>query len=95
MFSKIFNRRANKVWAFWYGDEVARAYDICDATIDKAAYGDRKSEYGWEIDYIIPKSLGGKGDIHNLRPLHWENKRAKGDMVDGQWTVAKTRHAQL
>jgi len=94
MFSKIFNRRANKVWEHWYG-EAERAYDICDATIDKAAYGNRKSEYGWELDHIIPKALGGKTHIHNLRPLHWENKAAKGNMVDGQWTVARTRHAQL
>ena len=42
-------------------------------------YGDRTSEYGWEIDHIIPKSKGGTDDICNLQPLHWDNNVAKGE----------------
>jgi len=94
MFSKIFNRRANKVWEHWYG-EADRAYDICDTEIERAAYGDRKSEYGWEIDYIRPKSHGGKSNMHNLRPLHWRNNDTRGDLSDGQWRLERARSAQL
>ena len=36
-----------------------------------AAYGDRSSDYGWEIDHIRPVTEGGTDEIDNLRPLHW------------------------
>ena len=41
-------------------------------------YGNRESEYGWEIDDINPD--GGDG-LSNLRPLQWEKKL---DKVDGK-----------
>lgn len=35
-----------------------------------SAHGDRASAYGWEMDHIVPKALGGSDDYTNLRPLH-------------------------
>src|SRR5512147_2673298 len=52
--------------------------DPCGATISRDEYG-KHSEYGWEIDHIIPISLGGGDNLKNLQALHWENNRAKGD----------------
>ena len=78
---------AKKVWEFRYGG-ATRVQDVCGAWIDKAAYGQRGSNYGWEIDHIIPRSRGGTNAIANLRPLHWKNNDAKGDNLDGHWACA-------
>lgn len=58
-------------------DEVRM--DKCGARIWRKEYGNRNSEYGWEIDHIIPVSKGGTNEITNLQALHWENNAAKGD----------------
>jgi hypothetical protein len=50
--------------------------DECDAWISRKAYGNRQSDYGWEIDHISP---GGADTLSNLRPLHWKNNVAKSD----------------
>ena len=46
--------------------------------IRKPSYG-TQGEYGWEIDHKNPKSKGGSDNPRNLRPLHWEENREKGD----------------
>ncbi len=46
-----------------------------------AAYGDRQSAYGWEIDHIFPQSKGGSDDIINLQALHWKNNAHKSDNI--------------
>jgi 5-methylcytosine-specific restriction endonuclease McrA len=53
--------------------------DECGAWIKWLDYGNRESQYGWEIDHIIPKARGGGDSISNLRPLQWQNNASKGD----------------
>ncbi|MCI0562396.1 MAG: HNH endonuclease [Nitrososphaera sp.] len=53
--------------------------DECGAWIRRGAYGDRNSQYGWEVDHIKPKTNGGTDALSNLRPLHWQNNAAKSD----------------
>ncbi|MGB3479728.1 MAG: HNH endonuclease [bacterium] len=50
--------------------------DECGAWIGRSDYGNRNSQYGWEIDHISPDG----GDVlSNLRPLQWENNVDKGE----------------
>ena len=74
-----------KVWekgeAIYFDGKLSPDWrkDQCSAWINRKAYGDRKSLYGWEIDHIKPQANGGGDELGNLRPLHWENNVAKSD----------------
>lgn len=51
--------------------------DQCGAWIGRSYYGNRNSQYGWEIDHITPESEGGGDGISNLRPLQWGNNAVR------------------
>lgn len=34
----------------------------------------------WSIDHIIPRSRGGKDEIDNLQPTHYECNHSRGNM---------------
>lgn len=53
--------------------------DPCGAWIVRDKYGLAENEYGWEIDYIFPRSLGGDDNPINLRAMHCANARSKRD----------------
>ena len=43
-------------------------------------YGNRDSQYGWEIDHINPNAPSYSRDsFANLQPLQWENNVDKSD----------------
>lgn len=73
--------------------------DSCKALMLWDDYGRRDSNYGWEIDHIIPeKLLQDNGvpqelvdHIDNLRPMHWSNNCKKAD--DFPQYSANTTHA--
>lgn len=50
--------------------------DACGTPMKKDDYGDRDSNYGWEIDHKDPK---GTDNLSNLQPLQWKNNANKGD----------------
>ncbi len=52
--------------------------DACGAWINRNEYGNRGSQYGWEIDHIQSKDRGGSDSLSNLRPLQWQNNASKG-----------------
>ena len=51
--------------------------DPCGAWIARDHYDDTNSDFGWQIDHILPAEHGGASDLSNLRPLHWKNKATK------------------
>lgn len=53
--------------------------DPCGAWIVRDKFGMPDNEYGWEIDHIFPRALGGDDNPVNLRPMHCANNRSKGD----------------
>lgn len=53
--------------------------DPCGAWIVRDKYGMSENEYGWEIDHIYPRTLGGDDNVANLRAMHCANVRSKGD----------------
>ena len=68
--------------------------DQCGAWISRSQYGNRDSQYGWEIDHISP---GGEDILSNLRPLQWQNNVAKSNghfkvcvTAEGNKNIVKT-----
>ena len=46
-----------------------------------ADFGNRKSPFGWELDFIVSRALGGSSDPENLQALHWRATAARIDNV--------------
>ena len=74
-------REIQEVWGFGipvagYDPDSLRK-DICGAWMRRENFGDHDSRFGWEIDRIISPEAGGVNEIFNLRPMQWENKKAK------------------
>ena len=53
------------------------AFDVCGKLMLWDEYGNRHSEYGWEIDHILPREKGGRTTIENLQPLNWKSNEEK------------------
>jgi len=71
-------------------DQEVFRRDECDAIMYRHSYGKRE-HWGWEIDHIKPVSLGGTDELSNLRPLQWENNRAKGDSYPDTTWICKVK----
>ena len=53
--------------------------DACGAWMLRNQYANIDSDFGWEIDHVYPRALGGTTIEENLRPMQWKNNRSKGD----------------
>jgi len=58
-------------------------------------YGRRASPFGWELDHIKPRQLGGDSNSENLQVLHWKANAAKSDQIPaGLVAVAASQTAK-
>lgn len=69
---------ANRLWVRQFGKKQ-KAIDYSGREIMKAAYNDRNSKYGWNIDHILPQSKGGKTADYNLICCHILTNDEKAD----------------
>jgi hypothetical protein len=46
-----------------------------------ADFGNRHSPFGWELDYILSRALGGSTDPDNLQALHWKANAARSESL--------------
>lgn len=53
--------------------------DVCGAWILWGKYGHDDSPFGWEIDHILPRRLGGDERDINLMAIHFLNNVSKKD----------------
>lgn len=56
---------ANRLWVKQFGKRQ-KAFDFAGREIAKASYNNRNSNFGWNVDHILPESKGGKTADHNL-----------------------------
>ena len=69
---------AMRLWNKSFGRET-KVKDFTGRTIAKGAYNDRNSEFGWNVDHILPQSRGGKTADHNLVCCHILTNDEKAD----------------
>lgn len=66
------------LWNKAYG-KACKVEDFAGREMVKAAYNDRGSEYGWNVDHILPQSKGGKTTESNLICCHILTNDEKAD----------------
>lgn len=69
---------AMRLWNKSFGKDT-KATDFAGRTIAKGAYNDRNSEFGWNVDHILPQSKGGATADHNLICCHIKTNDEKAD----------------
>ena len=69
---------ALRLWTKQFG-KCGKTKDFTGREIAKAAYNDRKSKFGWNVDHILPQSRGGKTNDSNLVCCHILTNDEKAD----------------
>ena len=69
---------AMKIWQIGFGKAV-ETVDFAGRKINKSAYEQKFSKFGWTVVYKLPKSAGGTNDIGNFICVHLKTAEEKGD----------------
>lgn len=68
-----------RLWNKSFGKDT-KVVDFAGRVIAKGAYNDRNSEFGWNVDHILPKSRGGATADYNLICCHIKTNDEKADI---------------
>ena len=77
-FMDLNRETAMRLWVKSFGKKT-KVKDFSGREIAKGAYNARTSEYGWNLDHILPQSKGGKTADHNLICCHILTNDEKAD----------------
>ena len=77
-FMDLNRETAMRLWNKTFGRE-SKAKDFAGRMMAKGAYNDRNSEFGWNVDHILPRSRGGATADHNLICCHILTNDEKAD----------------
>lgn len=77
-FMDLNRETAMRLWNKFFGKDT-KATDFAGRTIAKGAYNDRNSEFGWNVDHILPQSKGGATADYNLICCHIKTNDEKAD----------------
>lgn len=77
-FMDLNRETAMRLWNKTFGRE-SKAKDFAGRMMAKGAYNDRNSEFGWNVDHILPQSRGGTTADHNLVCCHILTNDEKAD----------------
>lgn len=77
-FMNLNRETAMRLWNKTFGKET-KVQDFAGRTISKGAYNDRNSDFGWNIDHILPQSKGGSTADHNLVCCHIKTNDEKAN----------------
>lgn len=69
---------ALRLWNSQFGRRT-KATDYAGRQMDKSAYNSRNSQFGWNVDHILPQSKGGKTSDHNLICCNIKTNDEKAD----------------
>ncbi len=69
---------AMRIWSKSFG-KATKVNDFAGREIVKGAYNNRNSEFGWNVDHILPQSKGGKTADYNLIICHILTNDEKAD----------------
>ena len=69
---------AMRLWRNSFGKEI-EVEDFAGRKMMKGAYNDRNSDYGWNVDHILPQSRGGVTADYNLICCHILTNDEKAD----------------
>ena len=81
-FMDLNRETAMRLWNKSFG-KVTKATDFAGRVIAKGAYNDRNSEFGWNVDHVLPQSKGGVTADYNLVCCHIKTNDEKANKFPG------------